>query len=90
VAQLLFKKADGKGRLAINEILIATPAVSAIIREGAPEKLTDVLVSGRAMGMQLMDDAIMERLKAGEISGAEAYMKGIDKARFAQYATAAH
>jgi twitching motility protein PilT len=90
VAQLLLKKADGKGRLAVNEILIATPAVSAIIREGAPEKLTDVLVSGRAQGMQLMDDAINEKLKAGIISGPEAYMKAIDKLRFAEHASAAH
>jgi twitching motility protein PilT len=45
VAQLLLKKADGSGRLAANEILIASPAVSAIIREGATQKLQDVIVA---------------------------------------------
>src|ERR1700746_1818734 len=47
LAQLLLKKADGLGRLAVNEILIANPAVSAIIREGATQKLQDVIVSGK-------------------------------------------
>src|SRR6185312_15469855 len=42
VAQLLLKKADGSGRVAVNEILIANPAVAAIIREGATQKLQDV------------------------------------------------
>ncbi|HSI86412.1 MAG TPA: type IV pilus twitching motility protein PilT, partial [Candidatus Methylacidiphilales bacterium] len=85
VAQLLLKRSDGKGRLAVNEILIANPAVAAIIREGAPEKLTDVLISGRGEGMQFMDDAIMNFYKQKLITGNEAYMKAIDKGRFAQY-----
>jgi len=82
VAQLLFKKADGKGRVAINEILKVNPAVSAIIREGATQKLQDVIVAGRAEGMQFMDDAIWERMLDGTISPHEAYMKAIDKKRF--------
>jgi twitching motility protein PilT len=86
VAQLLFKRADGKGRLAINEILISKPAVSSIIREGATYKLNDVLKSGRADGMQLMDDGIDYYLQQNIISGTEAYMKAIDKQRFANYA----
>jgi twitching motility protein PilT len=83
VAQLLLKKADGSGRLAVNEILIANSAVSSIIREGAVEKLTDVLISGKSEGMQFMDDAIQAFLDRGEITPREAYMKAIDKARFA-------
>src|SRR5437660_6828538 len=55
LAQLLLKKADGSGRIAVNEILIANAAVPAIIREGATQKLQDVIVSGRGQGMQFMD-----------------------------------
>ena len=58
VAQLLLKRADGSGRIAVNEVLIANAAVAAIIREGATQKLQDVIVSGRSQGMQFMDDAI--------------------------------
>jgi len=83
VAQLLMKKSDGKGRVAVNEILISNNAVSSIIREGAVEKLTDVLVSGRAEGMQFMDDAINNLLQQGIVNPQEAYMKAIDKQRFA-------
>lgn len=82
VAQLLFKKADGSGRVAINEILKVNPAVSAIIREGATQKLQDVIVAGKSEGMQFMDDAIWERMLDGTISAHEAYMKAIDKNRF--------
>ena len=85
VAQLLMKKSDGKGRVAVNEILISNNAVSSIIREGAVEKLTDVLISGKAEGMQFMDDAINALFQQGIVSGQEAYMKAIDKARFAPY-----
>src|ERR1700722_6909878 len=83
VAQLLMKKSDGKGRVAVNEILISNNAVSSIIREGAVEKLTDVLISGKAEGMQFMDDAINSLLQQGVVSPQEAYMKAIDKQRFA-------
>src|SRR4029450_6101718 len=42
VAQLLLKRADGSGRIAVNEILVSNSAVAAIIREGATQKLQDV------------------------------------------------
>ncbi|MBI4025507.1 MAG: PilT/PilU family type 4a pilus ATPase [Verrucomicrobia bacterium] len=85
VAQLLMKKADGKGRLAVNEILVSTSAVSSIIREGKTEKLLDVLVSGKGEGMQLMDDSIMKYLKEETVTPVEAYMKAIDKQRFESF-----
>jgi twitching motility protein PilT len=83
VAQLLMKRADGKGRVAVNEILISNSAVSAIIREGKVEQLADVLVTGKGEGMQFMDDAIMAKLRDNIVSPKEAYMKAIEKNRFA-------
>jgi twitching motility protein PilT len=82
VAQLLLKRADRPGRIAVNEILIANPAVAAIIREGATQKLQDVIISGKAQGMQFMDDAIWALLEKGIVSSHEAFMKAIDKSRF--------
>src|SRR5213080_4980866 len=82
VAQLLLKRADRPGRIAVNEILIANAAVAAIIREGSTQKLQDVIVSGRAEGMQFMDDAIWALLEKGIVSPHEAFMKAIDKGRF--------
>lgn len=85
LAQLLLKKSDGSGRVAVNEILIASSAVAAIIREGATQKLQDVIVAGRGQGMQFMDDAIHALLTAGTVSPHEAFMKAIDKNRFKQF-----
>jgi twitching motility protein PilT len=85
VAQLLMKKHDGSGRVAVNEILVVNSAVAAIIREGATQKLQDVIVAGKGQGMQFMDDAIWEQLLGGVVSPHEAYMKAIDKARFLQF-----
>jgi twitching motility protein PilT len=82
LAQLLLKKADGSGRLAVNEILVGNAAVSAIIREGATQKLQDVIVSGKGQGMQFMDDAIWSLLQQGVVTPHEAFMKAIDKNRF--------
>lgn len=82
VAQLLLKRSDRPGRIAVNEILISNAAVAAIIREGATQKLQDVIVSGRAQGMQFMDDAIWALLDKGIVSPHEAFMKAIDKNRF--------
>ncbi len=85
VAQLLLKKADGGGRLAVNEILVSNSAVGAIIREGATQKLQDVIVGGKGEGMQFMDDAIWAVLQQGIVSPHEAYMKAIDKNRFKKF-----
>jgi twitching motility protein PilT len=85
LAQLLLKRADASGRLAVNEILIANPAVSAIIREGATQKLQDVIVAGKGEGMQFMDDAIHALLQQGLVSPHEAFMKAIDKNRFKEF-----
>ncbi|MDQ2868727.1 MAG: PilT/PilU family type 4a pilus ATPase [Verrucomicrobiota bacterium] len=87
LAQLLLKKTPeaGGGRVAVNEILIANAAVAAIIREGATQKLQDVIVSGRGQGMQFMDDAIWALLQRGVVSPHEAFMKAIDKTLFKKF-----
>jgi len=85
LAQLLLKRVDGSGRIAVNEILISNPAVAAIIREGATQKLQDVIVSGKALGMQFMDDAIWALLQQGIVSPHEAFMKAIDKNLFKKF-----
>ena len=85
VAQLLCRRDDKPGRVAVNEIMVSNSAVAAIIREGATQKLYDVIIGGKAEGMQFMDEAIWEKLQAGVISPFEAYMKAIDKKRFKSY-----
>lgn len=85
VAQLLCKRCDRPGRVAVHEIMFATPAVSAIIREGATQKLYDVITGGKGEGMQFMDESIWTKLREGIITPEEAYMKAIDKTRFKKF-----
>jgi twitching motility protein PilT len=85
VAQLLCRRVDKPGRVAVHEIMFATPAVSAIIREGATQKLYDVITGGKGEGMQFMDESIWSKLRDGMISPEEAYMKAIDKTRFKKF-----
>ncbi len=88
VAQLLLKRSDRPGRIAVNEILVANAAVAAIIREGATQKLQDVIISGKGQGMQFMDDAIWALLEKNIVSPHEAFMKAIDKNRFKPFLSA--
>ena len=84
VAQLLLKRDDQEGRIAVNEILVSTHAVSSVIREGSTQKLYDIITGGKEYGMQFMDDAIWQKMLSGQVSALEAYMKAIDKSRFRQ------
>lgn len=85
LAQLLMKRCDKPGRVAVNEIMFSTPAVSSIIREGKTQKLYDVITQGKEEGMQFMDEAIWDKLQQGLVSPEEAYMKAIDKSRFKNF-----
>ncbi|MFP4379368.1 MAG: type IV pilus twitching motility protein PilT [Candidatus Sumerlaeia bacterium] len=85
-SQLLLKKKGG-GRIAANEILIQTMAVSNIIRDGGGSlnKLHSVMMGGKNMGMQIMDNVIENYRSQGIITGHEAYMKALDKEQFEKY-----
>jgi twitching motility protein PilT len=82
VAQNLFKRVDIAGRLCCPEIMIATHAVRALIREGKTFQIPGFIQMGRQYGMQTLDDAIMANLKARRISPEEAYLKCNEKDKF--------
>ncbi len=82
LAQVLFKRVDRKGRCPALEILIATPAVRNLIREGKSHQLTSSMQTGKKYGMQILDDAIMELYNKGQISADDAYAKSNEKSRF--------
>jgi len=85
VSQQLIPKADKKGRVAALEILINTPAIGNLIRQGKMDQLENGMQTGSASGMRLMDAAIQTLLDQRVISGAEAYKKSINKSRFEQF-----
>jgi twitching motility protein PilT len=85
VSQQLIPTPNGKGRIAALEILINTPAVANLIRQGKMDQLENAMQSGGASGMRLMDTAILSLLEQRLISGKEAFKKAISKSRFEQY-----
>jgi twitching motility protein PilT len=85
VSQQLIPNADKTGRVAALEILINTPAVANLIRQGKMDQLENAMQSGAATGMRLMDMAIQSLLDSKQISGKEAFKKSINKAKFEQF-----
>lgn len=82
ISQQLLARADGNGRVAALEILVNTPAVANLIRQGKLDQLETTMQSGTQFGMRTMDSAIQTLLEQKLITGAEAYRKGINKAKF--------
>ena len=70
--------AIGGGRIAAAEILIATPAVRNIIREGKTHQLDAVIQTGAEFGMQSMDKQLVQLIHAGSISYDEARSFAVD------------
>jgi twitching motility protein PilT len=68
VTQQLLQTADGAGRIVASEILIVTPAVRNLIREGKIHQIYTVMQTGGQYGMQTMDASVAELLRSGKIN----------------------
>ncbi len=82
IAQTLFRKRDRSGRVAAVEVMIATPAIRNLIREGKTFQIPSSIQTGHKYGMQTLDDAIMALLEKKIIAPDDAYTKANDKAKF--------
>ena len=78
VSQILCKKRE-HGRVAAYEVLLSTPAVSNIIREGKTFQLATLMQTGKALGNRLMNDSLLELAEGGIVSPEEALSKSVDK-----------
>jgi twitching motility protein PilT len=85
VCQQLLRTADGKGRVAVLEIMLGTAAIGNLIREGKTFQIPSIIQTARKDGMQLMDQHLLDLLKMKRIAGEEAYRCAIDKKQFEQY-----
>jgi twitching motility protein PilT len=79
ISQTLCKKIGG-GRVAALEILIVTPAISNLIREGKTFQIQSMMQVGKAVGMVTLNDALMDLVTKKAITVEEGYAKAIDKA----------
>jgi twitching motility protein PilT len=78
ISQVLCKKIGG-GRVAAREIMLSTPSVSNLIREGKTFQLPSVLQTSRRLGMVTMNDALVELVDQKQVEPQEAYFKATDK-----------
>ena len=75
VSQTLCRRADGPGRAVATEVMIATPAVRNLIREGKTHQVYSAMQAGKQLGMHTMDQHLADLVRQGRIS----YETGLEK-----------
>jgi twitching motility protein PilT len=81
IAQTLLPKIGG-GRVAALEILIVTPAISNLIREGKTFQIPSSMQTGKQHGMVVLNDALYDLVQKKIVEPRDAYIKAIDKVNF--------
>src|SRR6185295_18896840 len=81
IAQNLCRKIGG-GRVAALEVLIATQAISNLIREGKTFQIPSIMQVNKAHGMVSLNDALMDLVNKKLVAPEEALAKAVDKAGF--------
>ena len=81
IAQTLLPKKGG-GRVAALEVLVVTPAIANLIREGKTFQIPSAMQTGKNVGMVMLNDALFEHVQSGVVEPAVAYHKAVDKPGF--------
>lgn len=81
ISQTLLKK-DAGGRVAAHEIMVCTSAIRNLIREAKVAQMYSAIQTGRAVGMQTLDQCLQELVEKGIISRKEAKVKAENKEFF--------
>ena len=87
VTQVLCKTPDGRGRRAVLEILVNTRAIAKLITTDQTHQIPTQLQTGRDLGMQLLDSALLEAINAKQIDPDDAYRFANDKRKFTRFVT---
>jgi twitching motility protein PilT len=82
VAQILLPTADGKGRVALHEVLLRSPGLANLVREGNTAMILNAIQAGKRDGMQTMDDALFAAVQDGRITPEQGFEVAIAKKRF--------
>ena len=78
ISQTLMKRVGG-GRIAAHEIMIGTPAIRNLIREGKIAQMYSAIQTGQGQGMQTLDQCLQELVSKGVVSREEAKYKAQNK-----------
>lgn len=78
ICQTLVKRADGKGRAVATEVLVTTPAIANLIREGKTYQILSMMQAGRTLGMHTLDQHLAQLVHDGTITVQSALEKAHD------------
>ncbi len=78
ISQILLKRADGKGRLAIHDIMVNTPSIAALIRDNKTFRIPSDMQTGAKYGMKTLDGTLYEKYVEGIITRADCMNKASD------------
>jgi twitching motility protein PilT len=81
VAQTLLKRKGG-GRVAALEVLLVTPAIANLIREGKTFQIPSIMQTGKQLGMQMLADSMIDLVKQGVVEPQEAHDRAVAKKEF--------
>jgi len=85
VTQVLVKTPDGRGRKAVQEILVNNRAIANMIQGDQTHQIGSQLQTGKNEGMQLMDSALLDAINAKEVDPDDAFRYANDKAKFRRF-----
>ena len=82
ISQTLLKTKDGMGRTAAHEIMIGTPAIRNLIRENKVAQMYSAIQTGAQLGMQTLDQNLLDLVRRNVVSAAEARSRAANKDAF--------
>lgn len=87
ISQTLLKRTDQSGLIAAFEIMIVTPAIRSLIREGKTHQIYSLIQTGSRFGMQTLDQSLKELFKSRIVSYEDALARSANPAEFEQSIT---
>ncbi len=82
ISQTLLKRKDGSGRVAAHEIMLGTPAIRNLIREGKVAQMYSSIQTGQALGMQTLDQALTDLVRRNVLAPSDARAVAVNKDMF--------
>lgn len=87
VTQVLVKSPDGRGRKAVLEVLVNNRAIAKLIMTDQSHQIPAQLQTGKNVGMQLMDQALLDAIRANAVDPDDAARYALDKRKFQRFVT---
>ncbi|MBL8197798.1 MAG: PilT/PilU family type 4a pilus ATPase [Chromatiales bacterium] len=87
ITQTLVKTPDGRGRKAIVEVMVMTRAIAKLIMTDQTHQIPAQLQTGKDLGMQMMDQALLDAIQRKQIDPDDAFRFATDKALFQRFVT---